>query len=300
MDVSIIIVNYNTRELTLQCLESIYKKTINIDFEVIMVDNASSDNSVNIIKERFPQIKIIESNENLGFGKANNLGIKVAVGKYVFLLNPDTIFLNNAPKLFYNYMEENNKKGTIGCVGTMLLDADKNSNVSFGYFPTIKNEIGYIFKKIFKRFKADKSLVSVKTENTTSFNVDFVSGADLFIPRKVLEEVGGFDKQFFMFYEETDLQKRMSDKNLKRIIIKEPQIIHLEGGSFSGATSFSFSKFVMSQKSLNYYIDKHFKGIDYFIFRIGIIFIRMTVLFDSRFSFKERFNAFRTVVLFQK
>lgn len=298
MNVSIIIVNYNTKQLLANCLNSIKQKTLDIDYEVIVVDNDSHDGSVELLKDQYPWVTIIESGGNLGFGRANNLGIAVAGGKYVFLLNPDTILLNNATMIFFKYMEENNKYGTIGCIGCMLLDADYKPNLSFGLFPSIKNEVKYLYDKVVDRLNKKKSNTQGEAANVTSFEVDYVSGADLFIPRNVLATIGNFDKKFFMFYEETDLQKRMSSANLRRLIINGPQIIHLEGKSFTGSSAFSYSKFLLSQKSLNYYIDKHFKGLNYFKMRIGIIFIRSTVLFDSRFKMKEKIKAFTAVLCF--
>ena len=101
--VSIIIVNYNTKQLTLNCLKSIYEYTKDIDFEIIVVDNASSDGSVEAIRESFPIVNVIGSNENLGFGRANNLGAKYAQGKYLFLLNSDTLLIENSIKKLYDF-----------------------------------------------------------------------------------------------------------------------------------------------------------------------------------------------------
>ena len=124
MEISIIIVNYNTCDLTLQCLQSVYEKTVDVGFEVIVVDNASSDNSVEMIKKMFPQVKIIESVENLGFGKANNLGVKYANGDYLFLLNSDTILISNVIFEFYRFMQ---KSPQIAACGGNLIDASGNS-----------------------------------------------------------------------------------------------------------------------------------------------------------------------------
>ena len=116
MDVSIIIVNYNTKDLLCQCVDSIYDKTSNVEFEIIVVDNDSSDGSKELfIKDK--RIRFIEAGGYLGFGKANNLGVDAAKGKYVFFLNSDTILMNNAVKLFYDYCEshEKDRLGAVGC-----------------------------------------------------------------------------------------------------------------------------------------------------------------------------------------
>ena len=108
MDVSVIIVNYNTVELTKQCILSIYNQTKDVNFEIIVVDNNSEDNSVKIIENNFPQVILINNSDNIGFGRANNLGVEIAKGKYIFFLNSDTILLNNAIKIFVDYMRKNN------------------------------------------------------------------------------------------------------------------------------------------------------------------------------------------------
>lgn len=119
MDVSIIIVNYNTRQLTSNCIESIFKYTNGVSFEVILVDNASTDGSIDFFTND-ERIIFISSKENLGFGRANNLGYKVAKGRYIFLLNSDTLLLNNAIKIFCDTMS--NVDGNIACIGTLLRD----------------------------------------------------------------------------------------------------------------------------------------------------------------------------------
>ena len=107
MQVSIIIVNYNTKELLNNCLKSIYKYTKDIDFEIIVSDNGSTDNSISMLKTEFPQVVIVDNGKNLGFGAANNKGLEIAKGKYIFYLNSDTLILNNAVKIFYDYFEAN-------------------------------------------------------------------------------------------------------------------------------------------------------------------------------------------------
>lgn len=117
MDISIIIVNYNTKELTKNCIDSIYEKTKDIEFEVILVDNDSNDGSKELF-ERDKKIEFVEAGKNLGFGKANNLGLTRATGKYIFFLNSDTILVNNAVKIFFDFCEGHKdlKTGGIGCL----------------------------------------------------------------------------------------------------------------------------------------------------------------------------------------
>ena len=116
-DVSIIIVNYNTMDLTRNCLKSVFEQTKDISFEVIVSDNGSNDGSIEMIKSEFPQVVLIENNANLGFGAANNRGLKMTKGKYIFYLNSDTVLLNNAVKNFFDYWENSPEKEKIGAFG---------------------------------------------------------------------------------------------------------------------------------------------------------------------------------------
>ncbi len=285
-DVSVIIVNYNTCKLLSDCIASIYRHTENVEMEIIVVDNASSDGSERSIKSRFPSVKWINSGGNLGFGKANNLGAKYADGKYLFLLNPDTVLKNNAIWLFYDYMEKHSIVDKIGAVGCMLLDRYENPNLSYGDFPSPKSEVAYLIGKISNE---------KKQTITCDIDVDFITGADLFMPRDIFMRLCGFDPHFFMYYEETDLQYRMQQKGWKRRVISGPKILHLEGGSFQ-KMGLSPKRFAMSQTSYNYYIRKHFSRMRYVCFRLSLIVIRLTLFFNKGWSFKEKLHSYMLVV----
>lgn len=229
MDVSIIIVNYNTKELAKTCIKSILDNTNDIDFEIILIDNNSSDGS-KVFFENYDKVKFINSNKNLGFGKANNLAYQIAKGKYIFLLNSDTIFLNNVVKIFYNKME--NLSENIAFMGCLLLSADgKSYTTSHGTFPKFKDIFTELYNLYIKRFfyKNKTSNDEKKYSNkTNSFDVDYVIGADLFIRKKVIDCFGLFDPDFFMYYEETELQYRYNKLGYKSRIISGPKLIHLE------------------------------------------------------------------------
>lgn len=287
MDVSIVIVNYNTKNLLKQCLSSVIDNTENIIYEIIVIDNASNDGSILMIKNTFPCVRLIESQINLGFGKANNLGIEIARGKYFFFLNSDTIFLNNALYFFFKYFEYNNKNGTIGAIGGLLLDNKKKPTLSYGEFPTIRSELRYIQRKIVEKVYK-KNILNTQLNDNSFINVEYIVGADLFIPKAVIDNIGAFDPDFFMYYEETDLQKRMENSGFNRLIIDGPKIIHLEGGSVSSRFKFSYSRLSLSQKSLHIYMKKHFNGLHYLAFRLLMILLRLTIVFDRRFSFNEK------------
>lgn len=235
MDVSVIIVNYNTCVLTRNCLNSIYQQTKDIDFEVIVSDNGSKDGSIEMIKKEFPQVILIENNANLGFGAANNRGLKIAKGKYIFYLNSDTVLLNNAIKFFFDYWEQSQEKDKIGALGANLLN-DKGEIIhSGGKFPKAWKEVFFLSARllityIVWMFGIKKRRTKKKLVSEISDNVDYITGADLFVKNN---KYAFFDERFFLYYEETYLQLQLNHIGLKRIIIKGPKIIHLEGESNS-------------------------------------------------------------------
>lgn len=286
MDVSVIIVNYNTCRLLLDCLASIYEHTRNVGFEVIVVDNASSDGSESYVTGQFPEVVWVNAGSNLGFGRANNLGACRAKGKYVFLLNSDTLLLNNAIKEFYDYAESHVGEH-IGVLGSWLLDKDGNLNNSCGEFPSPRSEIKYLLGKC--------KIVRMQDKYAGVADVDYVIGADMFISKDVYDEFGGFDPNIFMYYEETDLQYRMAQKGYLRRIIETPRIVHLEGGSF-GSKGLTYNRFIMAQKSYDYYLRKHYKGIMYFMFKMTLSIIRLMLFVTTNWSFVEKMRAYKFVL----
>ena len=284
MDVSIILVNYNTRKLLTDSLESIYHLTSDVVFEVIVVDNASSDGSEEYVRKRYPDVIWINSGENLGFGRANNLGASRAKGKYLFFLNTDTLLLNNAVAEFLAYAETH-EVANVGALGCWLLDADRKPNASYGFFPNAKSEIKYLLGKY---------PLPTMQMTSTERQVDYVIGADLFVSKKLFEHMGGFDPHIFMYYEETDLQYRMAQAGWKRVIIPSPQIIHLEGGSFE-SKGLSFPRFVMAQHSYNYYLSKQFSGLSYWYNKCMLCLLRLTLFIATDWSWKDKWHAYLIV-----
>ena len=224
MDVSIIIVNYNTEKLIIDCINSIYEKTKDVTFEVIVVDNASKNDTSRLKYDK--RIIYIESKNNLGFGRANNLGVKYAKGEYLFFLNPDTLLINNAIYILYNYLQNN---PDVGICGGNLYDMNKNPAHSYRIIaPGILSEIYTLVSGIpFKYFLHEDF-----NPTSSPIRVAYVTGADLLIRASVFKKVGGFDKQFFMYFEETYLCKEVSKLQYKIYNIPQAQIIHYEGKSF--------------------------------------------------------------------
>ncbi len=264
MDVSIIIVNYNTWELTLSCIDSVFWHTRNLNFEVIVVDNASTDGSKNYF-EKDPRIIYIYNEENLGFGKANNVGLDKARGKYLFLLNSDTLLQENSILVLYQFMEKHASRYSIGACGCQLINQEKKVIHSYGFFPSIKDilfDTMNILKSIFRLSKQTREKYQF---NSDGFQlVDYITGADLFIRKDVIDNELEylFDPKFFMYYEETDLQLRMSELGFRRGIIDNTQIIHMEGSSvvMSGRSQPKncFMQYQFILLSLHYYCRKNF------------------------------------------
>ena len=226
MDVSVIIVNYNTLQMTSDCVDSIFEMTRGISFEVILIDNASTDGS----KDHFCKDNRIiyqYSDVNLGFGKANNKGVDIAKGRNVVFLNPDTILINNALKILSDYLDSREK---VGACGGNLYDGSGHPVISFERcFPSILSEVdrclkGYLFKIIFGR--------NYKFNHTDKvLNVAYIVGADLMVKKSILNDIGAFDKRFFMYYEEVELCKRIFDSGYKIVNVPSAMITHLEGQS---------------------------------------------------------------------
>lgn len=285
MDVSVVIVNYNTSRLLFNCLKSIYTQTEGVVCEIIVVDNASCDNSIDMLGQNFPKVITIASSENLGFGRANNLGVKQAKGKYIFLLNSDTILLNNAVKVFHDFMEDRPQEA-IGAIGGWLLTKELNPNLSYNNFTTGGNTI----KMLWCKFRKKEQFC----DHSKPMQVDYVIGADLFMKKSVFEKLDGFDPVYFMYGEESDLQIRMEYEGLQRYIIPGTKIIHLDGGSFDKEKS--FSRFMLSQKSRSYYIRKHLRGIAYWTCYLVDLFFRLQIIrYD--WTLKQKIQFYKSVLL---
>ncbi|AEE15736.1 glycosyltransferase family 2 protein [Treponema brennaborense] len=284
MDVSIIIVNYNTKNLLRNCLESIFEYTQGISFEVIVSDNGSSDGSVEMVKSDFPQIILIENNANLGFGTANNRGLDIANGKYIFYLNSDTVLLNNAVKIFFDYWETSDEKESIGALGCNLLDANKNINDSYGNFFDINRTIiellkaNYgLWKIVFLQLFGYKycNHVKKKISEKKLGEVDCIIGADLFLANTPLAR---FDEHIFLYHEEMDLEYRLMKYNKKRLLIDGPLIIHFEGQSSRSSVVFCIDEiesFSAKCKNISriYYFKKNISRSKALIVKILTVFL---------------------------
>ncbi|KXG76291.1 glycosyltransferase family 2 protein [Thermotalea metallivorans] len=231
MDLSIIIVNYNTKELTLQTLRSIYAGNNKFLYEVILVDNASKDDSVEVFKKEFPQVKLIENNQNLGFSKANNIGIKMAGGRYILLLNSDTLVIEDTLEIMIKFMDTHLDVGAAGCK-VELPDGslDKACKRSF---PTPQNALYHALKldHIFPHHKKFGEYNLTFLDENQTHEVDCLVGAFMLIRREVIEQVGLLDEDFFMYGEDIDWCYRIKQVGWKIVYYPKTKIIHYKGGS---------------------------------------------------------------------
>lgn len=284
MDVSIIIVNYNTLKLTKNTIDSVVEKTKDLKYEIILIDNASTDGSVEFFEKEYKdKINFIKNKENLGFGRANNKGIEIAKGKYIFLLNSDTLLINNAIKILFNYMEKNTN---IGIVGGNLYTLNME--------PTISYELSLPKNNILCRNKNKKNFFFNETK--IPLKIGYTSGADMMIKKKILDEVGVFDSDFFMYYEETELTSRVIKKGYEVYNVPQAKIIHLESQSFK----FKENKFkmVLESKYKYFYKTADLKTCKnaYYISQIDYI-IRLILTFNKDYLQmiqinKEEYNKF--------
>lgn len=288
MEVSVIIVNYNTSHLTNACIDSVIKYTSNLNYEIILVDNASSDGSQELFRSR-KDIIFIESNVNLGFGRGNNLGVNNAKGNFLFFLNSDTLIIENSIFHLYEFFKRNEDQLKIGALGCKLVDAELKIMNSGGGFPKVVNDLKeYYYVALQKIFKATLAARDPYDFSKPFFEIDYVIGADLMMRKSIYDSLGGFDEQFFMYYEESDLQFRLWEKGLKCYITTETQIIHLEGGSTNSESPSNFKR-ITNQVSRNYYFKKNDSKM-YFLYVVSDFLLNFTRIFNKNYTTRENFD----------
>lgn len=253
---SIIFVNWNTSDLTRYALASVYKETHVIDFEVIVVDNNSADNSVEIIKKEFPQVVLISNPDNRGFGKANNQALKIAQGDYLMFLNTDVIVLDGALTKLVNYLDQHSD---VMMVGPRLLNRDMTfQHACRRMLPNPLNSFFHLFglTKIFKNNKVVNEYKQYATDQEITGPTEALSGAAMMFRRQVYKEIGGFDEVFFMYGEDLDFCKRVLDKGWKTVYVSDARIIHFGGQSSGKRRTKSLFNFY---EAMWLYYKKHFK-----------------------------------------
>lgn len=240
MDVSIIYVNYKTNEILENSIKSVIKKTQGCTYEIIVVDNSNEEEILKNLKESLHRIdsniKVIDAKSNLGFGRANNLGVKYAVGKYILFLNNDTLLINDAISILKKYLDTHLD---VGIVGPNIYDVNlKPAHSFYRYEKNIENyqrNNGFC-KSLYSKFLNKRSDHNYKKEPTEIFG--YICGACMMIKKELFEKVNGFDSDIFMYAEETLLNYRVIHETNKRIFnVPKAKIIHLEGSSFNSSST---------------------------------------------------------------
>ncbi|MFH1194512.1 MAG: glycosyltransferase [bacterium] len=256
-DISIIIVNYNVKEFILNLLNSISKATGNLKLETIVVDNASNDGSVEALKEKFPKVKLIENNKNLGFGAANNQALKLASGNYFLLINPDTIVKENTLSKMIEFFETYADAGLAGCKvlnpdGTLQLACRRSFPGPWTSFTKVMG-----LSKLFPKSKLFAQYNLTYLDENKTYEVDAVSGSFMMLRKEVYEKIGGFDPDFFMYGEDLDLCYRVQKSGSKVFYFNETEIIHYKGESTKRS---SIDETKMFYDAMHLFVKKHFSA----------------------------------------
>ena len=277
MDLTIIIVNYNVKEFLQNLIHSIEKASSNLTKEIIVIDNASDDGSVEIIKEKFPSIKIIENKLNVGFGKANNQGLAIAKGDYILFINPDSVVSEDTFDKMILFFKEHPNCGLAGCKilnsdGTLQLPCRRSFPGPWTSFTKVTGLSNLFPKsKIFARYN-----LTYLDENQT-YEVDAVSGSFMMIRKEVYDKIGGFDEQFFMYGEDLDLCYRVQQSGYKVYYVHNTQVIHYKGESTKRS---NLDETRLFYDAMHKFVKKHLSS-----FPIVEIILRSAIGFRKLFAF---------------
>ena len=274
MILSVIIVSYNSSSFLELCLHSVAKaiSQLEIESEVIVVDNSSSDDSCEILNNKFPFVKLIQNDENIGFSKANNLGVSKAKGKYICILNPDTVLQENTFDEILKFYKSNIKVGFVGC---QMIDGNGM------FLKESKRVIPSIFSSFMKVLGISKFYYSALDKDKRGY-IDILAGAFMFVEKTIYDSVKGFDEDYFMYGEDIDLSYKALKKGYSNYYLGDVKIIHFKGEStdknsvyinrfynamyifytkhfnkflFTKILAYSFFKFIISIKNLSNFSD---------------------------------------------
>lgn len=289
MDVSVVMINYNTFELAKNAIESIFSHTDNLEYEIILIDNNSPDQSGKKLYNHFgDKIRFIQANDNLGTSKAFNKCVEMSKGKYILWLNSDIIVYNNFIYKLFVYMESNSE---CGISGGNLFDRDNKPTHSYllqlpslKTIKKLKSSINLIINKLFK--------TNIKKQFNFSDQpkeVGYITGADMMIRRAVIDEIGGFDEDIFMYSEETEFTYRMKKKTSYKVIsVPQATMQHFESGSF-GEKRFSVWHFETQLNGDSVYFEKCYgrKALVSYLRFLKRFYNRMTIINFICFRFQK-------------
>ncbi len=265
-DISVVVVNYNTKNSTVACLKSLIKYSSGVKTEIILVDNASSDGSLAAIEKVRPKATIIRNHSNLGFGTANNQGAKIAKGRFILFLNSDTLLFENSLMKILDWMNAHKEADVVAC---RLVNPDNTLQYSLGHFPDLPRIVcwmGFIddipgIKRIFPAFHLEHPKWYQK-----DMPVDWATGAFLMIRKEVFEKTGGFDEKMFMYGEEVEWELRIKKLGFKIFFTPVTSVIHF-GQISSNKISSSF-KIISEYKGVLYILKKHYSKLSFILSRL--------------------------------
>ncbi|MFA5031651.1 MAG: glycosyltransferase family 2 protein [bacterium] len=233
MKLSIIIVNYNTKDFLLPTLSAIYLNPPRLDFEIIVVDNASTDGSIELIRKKFPFVRLIKNSGNVGFARATNQAIPRTKGEYILFLNPDVIPQWNAIQSLVDFLEHTQN---VGCVGGKLLNTNGSIQFSCRSFPNYINVFfgrQSLLSKLFPKSPFHKSFLLTEIDHNKTQKVDWIIGACILTKREILEQIGYLDETFFLFLEDTDFCYRIKKAGFDTIYFPDALFYHSYGASIN-------------------------------------------------------------------
>lgn len=284
MDVSIILVNWNTRDLLKECISSIFAQTKS-NFEIFVVDNASDDESAQMVRNYFPTVKLIENSQNLGFAAATNQAINVCQGKYIFLLNPDTKILDHAIDKLIAILNQNDQVGLVAC---KLLNRDFSVQTNVGKFYSFWNTL--FTNPVISKFSNPIKLISNKqissSNHVSDQEIDWARSSALMIRKRAMDQAGYFDEQFYIYGEELDLCWRLKHFGWKLLFHPNAEILHYGKASSNQRKA---EMFIQNNKSFYIFLKKNYPLYSYYLFRTrNIFYMFLKILgFSLLFNFKH-------------
>lgn len=247
--VSIILVNYNGAEVVLECLRSLLQFLHTISYEMIVVDNASTDGSAALISANFPMVQLLQQQENKGFGAGNNVGATHAKGEFLFFLNTDTLLISDVLPPLVSLMKE---QPNVGIIGTKLLNADGSLQLSIASEISIAGEYKTLRQVKYSNSPQQQEAIAQRFDQAQT--VDIVIGAAFLMRKALFKALDGFDETFFMYFEESDLCQRARDRGWKILYTPDVSVIHLGGYSVGKVSDRMRLEYRRSQL---YYYQKH-------------------------------------------
>ncbi|MFQ6602002.1 glycosyltransferase family 2 protein [Flavobacterium sp. C3NV] len=280
MQLSVIILNYNVRYFLEQCVLSVQSAISTLDAEIIVVDNNSSDESCLMMKTKFPDVILIQNTANFGFPKGNNIGVKQASGKYICILNPDTVVAENTFVKILAFAERQINPGIVGCqlidgTGEFLPESKRGIPTPWVAFTKISG-----LYKVFPKWKLFNQYYAQHLDKDQTGKVDILVGAFMFLERELYKELEGFDEKCFMYADDIDLSYRALQKQKSNFYFHETTVLH-----YKGESTVKDEKYMKHfQEAMNFFYQKHFKKSWFFEFfiQIGIWFFSFIKMFQGK------------------